>query len=42
MEKRYQYLGKGGEVMWTKWFKCEHNQGDIQYKGRITLRNEYR
>lgn len=43
-EKRYQYWGRGGEVKWTRWFPCEHNQGDIQYKGfkGNTLLNEYR
>jgi len=47
MEKRYEYWGKKDGVpqkLFTRWFKCEHNQGDIQYKGfkGNTLLNEYR
>lgn len=46
-EKRYEFWAfENGKPVkkFTRWFPCEHNQGDIQYKGYKgnTLLNEYR
>lgn len=41
MEKRYQYIGRGGEVKWTKWFEWDSDlQDPWQLDGK--LKNEYR
>lgn len=43
LQKRYQYFGPNGEILWTKWFSCiSTKQEKIQLKGRIILKNEYR
>ena len=43
LQKRYQYFGPNGEILWTKWFDCiSTNQEKIQLKGRTILKNEYR
>lgn len=46
IERRYQYYGPGGKIMWTTWFKYESN---IPYKKLIkqkptfkNLKEEYR
>ena len=42
VQKRYQFIGKNG-VEWTPWFNYSGDTTDtIQFKGRITLKNEYR
>lgn len=38
--KRYQYLGQGGEVKWTDWFKYDGPMEKWQLKNQ--LKNEYK
>ena len=41
MEKRYQFIGRGGKVCWTKWFKYNSDYcPKWQLEGK--LKNEYR
>lgn len=43
MEKRFQYIGKGGEVCWTPWY--EYNSDycpKYQLEKHPKLLNEYR
>ena len=44
MKKRYQYLGKGGELKWTKWFLWDNKdyKPKFQLEKHPTLLNEYK
>lgn len=44
MKKRYQYLGKNGEIKWSNWFSCYSNEKpEVQLKMKlVTLKNEYK
>ena len=43
MEKRYQYLGKGGEVFWTDWYEYKSDyRPKYQLEMHPRLLNEYR
>lgn len=41
MQKRYQYIGKGGKKCWTKWFNYDGEQFPYQLKS-YGLINEYK
>lgn len=40
VQKRYQYVGTGGEIRWSKWFFIKTIGDKEQLKGK--LKNEYR
>jgi hypothetical protein len=43
MKKRYQYLGKGGEVKWTPWFEWNSDLiSKYQLESHPKLLNEYK
>ena len=42
MKKRYQYLGRGGELKWTDWFEWNSDyQPKYQLEKNPKLLNEY-
>lgn len=40
MKKRYQYIGQGGQIRWTKWFEYNSSYRP-KYQLEKTLLNEY-
>lgn len=43
MMKRYQYLGRGGEVKWTPWFEWNSDLiSKYQLESHPKLLNEYK
>lgn len=41
-QKRYQFFGKNG-IEWSRWFDFNGDtSNEIQLKGRMTLKNEYK
>ena len=44
MKKRYQYLGRGGELKWTDWFEWDNKdyKPKFQLEKHPTLLNEYK
>ena len=43
MKKRYQYLGKGGEVLWSEWFQWHSDyKPKYQLERHPKLLNEYK
>lgn len=42
MKKRFQYLGRGGELKWSKWFEYNSDfQPKYQLEKHPQLLNEY-
>ena len=42
MQKRFQYIGKGGKITWTKWFQWDSDIRDEWQMKSYGLKNEYK